>query len=118
MRTEVFSGQFLDLLGQAPARRWTSALRVVTYKRQVHVERPLHLERPAGTRARAPPLARRAPAGTWPAGRPAGGWPAYTAYGLPLGVAFQLRDDMLGVFGDPARPASPPATTCARASGR
>jgi geranylgeranyl diphosphate synthase type I len=25
----------------------------------------------------------------------------YTAYGLPLGIAFQLRDDVLGVFGDP-----------------
>ncbi|MCT9623389.1 polyprenyl synthetase family protein, partial [Curtobacterium sp. C2H10] len=23
------------------------------------------------------------------------------AFGLPLGVAYQLRDDMLGVFGDP-----------------
>ncbi|HEX2074074.1 MAG TPA: polyprenyl synthetase family protein, partial [Geodermatophilus sp.] len=27
---------------------------------------------------------------------------AYTAIGLPLGEAFQLRDDVLGVFGDPA----------------
>ena len=27
---------------------------------------------------------------------------AYSAYGLPLGEAFQLRDDVLGVFGDPA----------------
>src|SRR5213078_4215341 len=27
---------------------------------------------------------------------------AYTAYGHPLGIAFQLRDDVLGVFGDPA----------------
>jgi geranylgeranyl diphosphate synthase, type I len=27
---------------------------------------------------------------------------AYTAVGLPLGEAFQLRDDVLGVFGDPA----------------
>ena len=26
----------------------------------------------------------------------------YSAYGLPLGEAFQLRDDVLGVFGDPA----------------
>jgi geranylgeranyl diphosphate synthase type I len=25
-----------------------------------------------------------------------------SAYGLPLGEAFQLRDDLLGVFGDPA----------------
>ena len=27
---------------------------------------------------------------------------AYTAYGMPLGEAFQLRDDVLGVFGDPS----------------
>jgi geranylgeranyl diphosphate synthase type I len=26
---------------------------------------------------------------------------AYSGYGLPLGEAFQLRDDILGVFGDP-----------------
>ena len=26
----------------------------------------------------------------------------YSGYGLPLGEAFQLRDDVLGVFGDPA----------------
>jgi geranylgeranyl diphosphate synthase, type I len=26
----------------------------------------------------------------------------YSAYGLPLGEAFQLRDDVLGVFGDPS----------------
>jgi geranylgeranyl diphosphate synthase type I len=32
---------------------------------------------------------------------------AYTAYGLPLGVAFQLRDDILGVFGDPEQTGKP-----------
>jgi geranylgeranyl diphosphate synthase type I len=32
---------------------------------------------------------------------------AYTAYGLPLGLAFQLRDDILGVFGDPAQTGKP-----------
>jgi geranylgeranyl diphosphate synthase type I len=31
----------------------------------------------------------------------------YSAYGLPLGEAFQLRDDVLGVFGDPARTGKP-----------
>ena len=32
---------------------------------------------------------------------------AYTGYGLPLGEAFQLRDDVLGVFGDPAETGKP-----------
>jgi geranylgeranyl diphosphate synthase type I len=32
---------------------------------------------------------------------------AYSSYGLPLGDAFQLRDDVLGVFGDPAETGKP-----------
>ncbi|PWJ53714.1 geranylgeranyl diphosphate synthase, type I [Quadrisphaera granulorum] len=32
---------------------------------------------------------------------------AYSAYGLALGEAFQLRDDVLGVFGDPAQTGKP-----------
>ena len=32
---------------------------------------------------------------------------AYTGYGIPLGEAFQLRDDLLGVFGDPAQTGKP-----------
>jgi geranylgeranyl diphosphate synthase type I len=32
---------------------------------------------------------------------------AYTAYGVPLGEAFQLRDDVLGVFGNPAQTGKP-----------
>jgi geranylgeranyl diphosphate synthase type I len=47
------------------------------------IERPLHL-------------------GAALAGFPDGPIPAaFSAYGLPLGAAFQLRDDILGVFGDP-----------------
>jgi geranylgeranyl diphosphate synthase type I len=32
---------------------------------------------------------------------------AYSGYGLPLGEAFQLRDDILGVFGDPEQTGKP-----------
>ncbi|MEH3075855.1 MAG: polyprenyl synthetase family protein [Quadrisphaera sp.] len=32
---------------------------------------------------------------------------AYSSYGLALGEAFQLRDDVLGVFGDPAQTGKP-----------
>jgi geranylgeranyl diphosphate synthase, type I len=32
---------------------------------------------------------------------------ALSAYGMPLGIAFQLRDDVLGVFGDPAETGKP-----------
>jgi len=86
MRTEVFAGQFLDLVSQASGGSAVDgALRVVTYKSAKYtVERPLHLG--------------AALAGTARARRAAG---AFTGYGVPVGIAFQLRDDVLGVFGDP-----------------
>jgi geranylgeranyl diphosphate synthase, type I len=84
MRTEVMAGQYLDLVSQASGTTSLSAaMRVVRYKSAKYtVERPLHL---GGVLAGASPelLA------------------AYTAYGVPLGEAFQLRDDVLGIFGDP-----------------
>jgi geranylgeranyl diphosphate synthase type I len=91
MRTEVIAGQYLDLLGQATGNETVeSALRVVEYKTAKYtIERPLHL-------------------GAALAGFPGGPVPAaFSAYGLPLGVAYQLRDDILGVFGDPARTGKP-----------
>jgi geranylgeranyl diphosphate synthase type I len=94
MRTEVFAGQYLDLLGQAAGDgTLDSALRVVEYKTTKYtIERPLHLG--------------AALAG--PGGAPEGAVAAaYSAYGLPLGTAFQLRDDILGVFGDPAQTGKP-----------
>jgi geranylgeranyl diphosphate synthase, type I len=91
MRTEVFAGQYLDLLGQATGdETLESALRVVEFKTTKYtIERPLHL------------------GAALAAGGDAGLAGAYTAYGLPLGLAFQLRDDILGVFGDPAQTGKP-----------
>jgi geranylgeranyl diphosphate synthase, type I len=93
MRTEVMCGQYLDLLGQARGsgvdRRAMveAALRVVRFKSAKYtIERPLQLGAAlAGSEAMA----------------------ALSAYGMPLGVAFQLRDDVLGVFGDPAETGKP-----------
>ena len=90
MRTEVMAGQYLDLLEQVSGGGTVeSALRVANYKSAKYtVERPLHL-------------------GAALAGAPADVVSAYTSYGLPLGIAFQLRDDVLGVFGDPAQTGKP-----------
>src|SRR5215467_14920579 len=99
MRTEVFAGQYLDLVGQAAGDgTLASALRVVEYKTTKYtIERPLHL----GAALAGAPW--NADAAATPGGLVA----AYTAYGLPLGTAFQLRDDILGVFGDPAQTGKP-----------
>jgi geranylgeranyl diphosphate synthase type I len=100
MRTEVFAGQYLDLLGQAAGDgTLESALRVVEFKTAKYtIERPLLL---GAALVGADPGA----AGTGTSGGALAA--AYTAYGLPLGVAFQLRDDILGVFGDPAQTGKP-----------
>jgi geranylgeranyl diphosphate synthase type I len=58
-------------------------LRVARFKSAKYtIERPLHLGAALG--GGAPEL-----------------MAAFTSYGLPLGEAFQLRDDVLGVYGDP-----------------
>ncbi|GAA0803394.1 polyprenyl synthetase family protein [Spirilliplanes yamanashiensis] len=85
MRTEVTVGQYLDVLTQATGEMSVErAGKVARYKSAKYtVERPLLL-------------------GAALAGAPAALSAAYSAFGLPLGEAFQLRDDVLGVFGDPA----------------
>ncbi|SFP58408.1 geranylgeranyl diphosphate synthase, type I [Actinomadura madurae] len=92
MFTELFAGQYLDVLAQAG---WScsvhEARRIVLYKTTKYtVERPLHL---GGILAGAGPALLR----------------GYSAYALPLGEAFQLRDDLLGAFGDPALTGKPAA---------
>lgn len=85
MRTEVTAGQYLDLLraaGGLPGAE--GALTVARYKSAGYtVQRPLQLG--VAIAGAGPEVA-----------------DACTAIGLPLGEAFQLRDDVLGVFGDPA----------------
>ena len=84
LRSELMGGQYLDLI---EARRGApdedAVRRVLTYKSGKYtIERPLHL-------------------GHALAAGPPGLASDYSAYGLPLGEAFQLRDDILGVFGAP-----------------
>ena len=90
MRELVMAGQYLDVLVQARGNYSTEdALRVAKFKTGKYtVEGPLHF-------------------GAAAAGAPAETFAALTAYGLPLGEAFQLRDDVLGVFGDPDRTGKP-----------
>ena len=88
MRQEVTVGQYLDIheeaawLHSAEAERLERALRVVTYKSAKYsMEAPLLI-------------------GASLAGASPEELAALGAFGLPLGIAFQLRDDVLGVFGD------------------
>jgi len=94
MRTELMGGQYLDMLEQAVAtQRKVGAVdrarRVIRYKSAKYtIEHPLLI-------------------GGLLAGADDDLLTAYSAYGLPLGEAFQLRDDVLGVFGDPAQTGKP-----------
>jgi geranylgeranyl diphosphate synthase type I len=88
MRTELLGGQYLDVLTQAapepdPATAIERAAQVIRYKSAKYtVEHPLLI---GGMLAGASPRLLA----------------TYSEYGLALGEAFQLRDDVLGVFGDP-----------------
>jgi geranylgeranyl diphosphate synthase, type I len=90
MRTEVVAGQFLDMLAQARgAFDPDEALRVIEFKTSKYtVQRPLLLG--AAAAGSTPELAS-----------------VLSDYGLLIGEAFQLRDDLLGVFGDPSQTGKP-----------
>lgn len=90
MRTELMSGQYLDMLEQVqPSTSVRRARHVILYKSAKYsVQQPLLL---GGTLAGAAPELLT----------------AYDEYGRSLGEAFQLRDDLLGVFGDPTRTGKP-----------
>ena len=88
MRTDVTAGQYLDVVAEAgwphvdPRDEVDAALNVITWKSAKYsIEAPLAIGATLGG-ASLPQMA------------------ALREFGLPLGIAFQLRDDLLGVFGD------------------
>ncbi|WP_223690840.1 polyprenyl synthetase family protein [Leifsonia poae] len=88
MRLEVTAGQYLDIFeeigwsSQPDTDQLARAERVIIYKSAKYsIEAPLII-------------------GASLAGATIGQLEALRAFGLPLGIAYQLRDDLLGVFGD------------------
>ncbi len=90
MRVELMTGQYLDVIEQAMGGVSVErALRVARYKAAKYtIEGPLLIG--AALADGSPEVAG-----------------ALSSYGLPLGEAFQLRDDVLGVFGDPGETGKP-----------
>ena len=95
MRAEVMAGQYLDILEEVagPVRDWAGAVSraqsIIRFKSAKYsTEHPLAL---GGALAGASNELLR----------------GYSAFALPLGEAFQLRDDVLGVFGDPITTGKP-----------
>jgi geranylgeranyl diphosphate synthase type I len=86
LRSEMMGGQYLDMLeAQRGAADEAAVQRVLRYKSGKYtVERPLHLGLAMAQASRSGQVSA-----------------VYSAYGIPLGEAFQLRDDVLGVFGAP-----------------
>lgn len=89
-KNEVISGQYLDVLAQTQARLTVeAALKVVRFKTAKYtIERPLHV-------------------GASLAGADEDLLRALSDVAIPLGEAFQLRDDLLGVYGDPEETGKP-----------
>ena len=90
MRVEVMAGQYLDVLEENAASTRTiseavgRAEKVILYKTAKYsIEAPLRI-------------------GAAFAGADQAELGLFTQFGIPLGIAFQLRDDILGVYGDPA----------------
>ncbi|MEU7650007.1 polyprenyl synthetase family protein [Streptomyces huasconensis] len=88
---ELVAGECLEILGTGGEPDPEASVKIIRYKTAKYtVEHPLHM---GGLLAGAPPRLLE----------------AYSGYGLPLGEAFQLRDDLLGLFGDPVRTGKDPA---------
>jgi geranylgeranyl pyrophosphate synthase len=85
LRIELNIGQYLDILGSVQSiRDVDKAERICRYKSGKYtIERPLHLGAVLAAPEREYELL-----------------PSLSAYGLPLGDAFQMRDDVMGAFGE------------------
>ncbi len=90
MRTEVVYGQYLDLLATGkPTSETETPLAVIRHKTAKYTcERPLQI-------------------GATVAGAGSGLLAGLGAFAVPLGEAFQLRDDLLGVWGRPDQTGKP-----------
>ena len=90
MKVELMAGQYLDMhAGSRSEVSVDDALKIAIYKSGKYtIERPLHF---GGSLALCTPELLT----------------LYSDYGIPLGIAFQLRDDLLGVFGDSALTGKP-----------
>ncbi len=92
MRSEVLAGQFLDLRGDAAGADLAGCFEILRAKSARYtVERPLQI-------------------GAALAGADDAVLAGLSRYGLPLGEAFQLCDDILGVFGDSSVTGKPSLT--------
>ena len=89
MRVELMAGQYLDVRESGENTYSVErSLRIARYKSGKYtIERPLHIGAVIGQSDFA---------------RNGDLLSALSRYGLPLGEAFQLRDDLLGIFGDPS----------------
>jgi len=90
MRVELMAGQYLDVFEQSLATQSIErSMKVARYKSGKYtIERPLHFGGSLG-------------------GASKDLLETFTNYGIPLGEAFQLRDDLLGVFGNPDETGKP-----------
>ena len=98
MRTELMAGQFLDVLEQtksgAESFSIERSLKIARYKSgKYSIERPLHFGAALAMASYPEKLSEYLT--------------IYSEYGLPLGEAFQLRDDLLGIYGDPQETGKP-----------
>ncbi|MCX4427165.1 MULTISPECIES: polyprenyl synthetase family protein [Streptomyces] len=85
MARELIAGECLEILHTGAGPDTDASLKVIRYKTAKYTaEQPLLI---GGALAGAGARLRE----------------GYSAYGLPLGEAFQLRDDLLGLFGEPER---------------